>query len=141
MAAWLATGRETAALSRESALDLLGLSDVIPDATHLTAPLTHRNAPRLPGAVLHATTRPVQPDEVAVREGMRVTSPARAIVDAATDGTRPDPVERAVAEAIRRGLLTPADLRAATRRRGGRIARLIDRALDRARDRARRAPA
>src|SRR5664280_1945725 len=32
MAAWLATGRESALVSHESALSLLDLSDVVPDA-------------------------------------------------------------------------------------------------------------
>jgi predicted transcriptional regulator of viral defense system len=133
MAAWLATGRESAVISHESALDLLGLSDVIPDAIHLTVPRTRRTAPRLPGTVLHTTIRPLQPDEIVVRAGMRVTAPARTILDAATTGTQPDQIERAVVEAIQRGLLAPEHLRAAARGRGGRVARLIDRALERAR--------
>src|SRR5919202_4674544 len=36
LAAWLAAGRDVAVVSHESALDLLGLSDVVPDVVHLT---------------------------------------------------------------------------------------------------------
>src|SRR5258708_26776802 len=42
IAAWLAAGRETAVVSHESALDILGLSDVVPDIVHLTLPRSKR---------------------------------------------------------------------------------------------------
>src|SRR5271155_2946647 len=42
IAAWLATGRETAVVSHESALDILGLSDVVPEVVHLTVPRAKR---------------------------------------------------------------------------------------------------
>src|SRR5687768_17061031 len=36
LAAWLAAGKDTTVVSHESALDLLNLSDLIPNAVHLT---------------------------------------------------------------------------------------------------------
>src|SRR5207248_3046491 len=48
LAAWLAVGKESAVVSHDSALDLLDLSDVIPDAAHLTVPRFRRNVPSLP---------------------------------------------------------------------------------------------
>src|SRR5258708_39093591 len=57
-AAWLAFGRERAVVSHESALDLHELSDVIPDAIHLTVSRSRRYLPSLSGVRLHTTTDP-----------------------------------------------------------------------------------
>src|SRR5215210_7091441 len=51
MAIWLAVGKELAVVSHDSALDLLGLSDVIPDAVHLAVPRARRKFRPLPGTV------------------------------------------------------------------------------------------
>src|SRR5689334_10721402 len=51
--AWLAVGKDVAVVSHESALDLLGLGDVIPDAVHLTVPRTKRHLPHLSGVTIH----------------------------------------------------------------------------------------
>src|SRR5579875_1262323 len=55
LAAWLALGRDVVVVSHDSALDLLDLSDVIPDAVHLTVPRSRRNLPKLPGVKIHTT--------------------------------------------------------------------------------------
>ena len=60
VAAWLAVGKESAVVSHESALDLLGLSDVIPRKVHLTVPRSKRHLPDLPGVTIHTTTRPLR---------------------------------------------------------------------------------
>jgi predicted transcriptional regulator of viral defense system len=124
MAAFMAVGGG-AVVSHESALDLLDLSDVIPDAIHLTVPRTKRHSPRLPGVVVHTTTRPLGPSDVVVREGMRVTSPIRTILDTAESGVGPEQVEAAIRDAERRGLLTFRQLIAAAQTRPGRVRRLI----------------
>src|SRR3954451_6255883 len=69
LAAWLAVGKDSAVVSHESALDLLDLSDVIPDAAHLSVPRSRRNLPSLPGVKIHTTTRPFGPSELAYRQG------------------------------------------------------------------------
>src|SRR5690242_4300023 len=43
VAAWLAVGKDAAVVSHASALDLLGLSDVVPDLVHLTVPRSKRH--------------------------------------------------------------------------------------------------
>jgi hypothetical protein len=48
--------------------------------------------------------------------GVGVTTPARAIADAAATGTDPTQIHKAVYEALDRGLLVPAMLRAAAAR-------------------------
>ena len=129
LAAWLAVGRESAIVSHDSALDLLGLSDVIPDAAHLTVPRSRRNLPSLPGVKVHTTVRPFPAGDVTYRDGMVVTSATRTILDTAEAGTEPDQVELAVAQAVERGLAVPEQLRQRAAERGRRVATLVESAL------------
>lgn len=130
VAAWLAAGPEDAAVSHESALDLLELSDVIPDSVHLTVPRSMRSMRPHPGVTIHTAVVPLRPDEVIRRDGVRLTSPARTILDAAQAGVGPEQVIRAAREAVRRGLATPEELAAGARPRGRRVAELLARALE-----------
>jgi hypothetical protein len=66
-----------------------------------------------------------------VREGIAITSPTRSILDAAETGADPDQIERAVVEAVGRGLATSEALLRAARDRSRRVARLIEGALER----------
>jgi predicted transcriptional regulator of viral defense system len=129
MAAWLAAGRDTAIVSHESALDLLDLSDIIPKAIHLTVPRSRRYLPNLPGVRIHTVTRPLTPSDLTVREGVRLTSAARTIADAAQAGAGPEQVELAVAQALERGLTTRKRLEQATSDRSQRVRRLIQQAI------------
>lgn len=133
LAAWLALGKDTAVVSHESALDILDLSDVVPDAVHLTVPRSRRNLPTISGAKIHTSSRTIRSDEVAIRDGMSVTSAARSILDAAEAGTSPEQIEMAVAQAVERGLITPRRLREDAAERGKRVEDLISRALAEAR--------
>ncbi len=132
LAAWLAAGNEVAVVSHESALDLLGLSDVIPDAVPLTVPRYRRNLPSIPGVKIHTTARPLEASDLIVRDGMAVTSATRSILDAAEAGTAPEQIEMAVAQAIERGMAMPQQLQQGGRERGRRIAALIMGALQKA---------
>jgi predicted transcriptional regulator of viral defense system len=129
VSAWLALGKDTAVISHESALDLLELSDVIPNATHLTVPRTKRHIPPIPGVKVHTTTRPFGPLDIVVHDGMRVTSAARTILDAAEAGTGPEQVEMAIQQALDRGLATKTELLDGARHRGQRVQRLVHGAL------------
>jgi predicted transcriptional regulator of viral defense system len=131
VAAWLALGRERAVVSHESALALHDLSDIVPDAVHLTVPRERRYLPTLAGVRLHTSTRPLGRDDVVEREGVRVTAPARTILDAAETGAGPEQVQMAVRQAVRRGLVLPEQLRAAARGRSRRVRALVESALDR----------
>ncbi len=93
LAAWLAVGKDTAVVSHESALDLLDLSDSIPDAVHLTVPRSQRKTPSIPGVKVHTTDRPIGPGEREHREGMAVTSATRSILDAAEKGAGPEQIQ------------------------------------------------
>src|SRR5579859_3947429 len=132
MAAWLAAGKEQAVVSHESALDLLGLSDVVPASIHLLVPRARRwfHAPL--EVTLHTSTHPLSAGEVVTRQGMRVTAPLRTILDVAEAGTAPEQVILAVTQARERGMVVAAHLRQAAGRREQRVQLLIDQALSEA---------
>lgn len=130
VAAQLAAGADVALVSHESALDILGLSDVVPEVVHVTVPRSRRYRPASPGVVVHTTTRPFSADDVVVRDGIRVSAPIRAIVDAADAGTGPEQIVAAVAQALERGMATERQLLKTARERGGRVERLITQAIE-----------
>jgi len=113
---WMAVGAEKAVLSHQSALALLDLSDNIPNAVHLLLGRRYRGLRRPSGVVIHS-----RPDEEEVdtvwREGLRLTAPARTVVDVAGE-IQPEQLEMAVRQALGRGLLTARELEAEARRRG-----------------------
>jgi predicted transcriptional regulator of viral defense system len=105
---WMAVGTEKAVLSHQSALALLDLSDVIPDAIHLLVPRRHRGLRRPPGTVIH--TRPDEEQVSTVwREGLPLTAPARTLVDVVED-LQPEQAEMAVRQALGLGLVTAREL-------------------------------
>jgi predicted transcriptional regulator of viral defense system len=129
MAAWLAAGKDTAVVSHESALELLGLSDVVPATIHVLVPRDRRWVHPLPGVTVHTTTHPLAPEEIVTRQGIRLTAPMRTILDVAEAGTAPEQVILAVEQARARGLVVAAQLRQAAQWRDRRVRELIERAL------------
>jgi predicted transcriptional regulator of viral defense system len=129
LAAWLAAGKKDAVVSHESALEILDLSDVIPDAVHLTVPRSRRNLPSIAGVKIHTSSRCLGRDDKTVRDGIVVTSATRSILDAAESGTSPDQIETAVAQALARGLTNDAALRKGAAERGKRVDDLIGRSV------------
>lgn len=125
MAAWLAAGRERAVVSHESALDLLNLSDVMPNSIHLTVPRSRRHLPSLPDVTFHTTVRPLEPGDISIREGIRVTSATRTILDSAQAGTAPEQIEMSIRQALDRGLTTRSALLSRARERSQRVQHLI----------------
>jgi len=112
---WMAVGAEKAVLSHQSALALLDLSDNIPNAVHLLLGRRYRGLRRPAGVVIH--TRPDEEEVATVwREGLRLTAPARTLVDVASE-IQPEQLEMAVWQALRRGLLTARKLEEEARRR------------------------
>jgi predicted transcriptional regulator of viral defense system len=128
-AAWLAVGKDVAVVSHESALQLWELSDLIPDAVHLSVPRTKRHLPHLSGVTIHTTTRLLDRDNVEMLEGIPVTTPPRTILDAMESDVAPDQIGLALRQAISRGWIDRDALHAAAISRGPRIAHTIDRAL------------
>jgi predicted transcriptional regulator of viral defense system len=129
-AKWLAVGAERAVVSHESALELHGLSDVLPNTVHLLVDRDDRGIRRFQGVTLHTTTKSLEPSEVVSREGIRVTDPVRSILDAASAGTAPEQIEMAVRQALNEGLTTRRSILARADRRGGRVAKLVHRSAE-----------
>jgi predicted transcriptional regulator of viral defense system len=94
------------AISHESALALYGLADVMLTHVHLTVPPDFRRTTS--PYVLHRST--LAPDEVTDYDGVRVTTPARSIADAATAGMDPEQVVKAVRQAHERALVDQGQL-------------------------------
>jgi predicted transcriptional regulator of viral defense system len=101
-----------AVVSHESALALHDLGDLLPGQTHLTVPPGFRKQ-ALPGCVLHKEV--LRPSDVQVRQGFRVTTPLRTLLDAARGNVSQEQLERAVADALRRGLVRCGRLESAVR--------------------------
>jgi len=127
VAAWLPLRNSEAVVSHESALDLYGLSDVIPRAVHLTVARTRRGQRPRAGVHFHTREHPPGRSELRVLEGVTVTSLERTIIDSLEAGTQPDQIELAVDQALVRGMTTPRRLRAAAAGRTSRAQDFIDR--------------
>ena len=127
---WLAVGPERAVISHESALDLHGLSDVLPNTVHLLVSRDDRGIKPPAGVTVHTTTKAFDPSDVVIREGMRVTDPVRSILDAAEAGTAPEQIEMAVRQALAEGLATRRRLLTQADRRPERVSELIRRAVE-----------
>jgi predicted transcriptional regulator of viral defense system len=105
-----------AVVSHESALSLHDLSELLPDAVHLTVPPGFRKEPP-EGSVLHRAA--LLPDEVEERVGFRVTTPLRTLLDVAAGTTSQEQLEKAVEEALARGLVRKKSLVEAVRNGAG----------------------
>ncbi len=124
-AAWLTVGTKRAVVSHESALVLHGLSDVLPNTVHLLVSREHRGIRAPSGVRLHTATAPIPDGDITIRHGIRVTTPARTIVDAARSGTSPEQIQMAVRQALQEGRTTPDHLAEHAERNGGRVAALL----------------
>jgi predicted transcriptional regulator of viral defense system len=105
-------GEPQAVVSHESALVLHDLTELLPGEIHLTVPPRFRKVPP-EGCVLHRET--LAPDDVEEREGYRVTTPFRTLLDVAEGGVSQEHLEKAVAEALSRGLVRKNKLAEAAR--------------------------
>ena len=89
-------------ISHDSALAVHGLSDVDPIKVHLTVPPGFGASDEL--AQLHMAD--LDQDEREQRRGWAVTTPLRTLADVAATDTSQEQVDRAVADALRLGLVT-----------------------------------
>jgi predicted transcriptional regulator of viral defense system len=130
VAAWLPLRDAGAVVSHESALELYDLSDVIPDAVHLSLPRSRRGQRPRVGVKLHTLERPPGSSEVRTVAGLPVTTPERSIIDALDADTQPEQVQLAVQQALDRGLTTPLRLQAAAASRSARVRGFVERILE-----------
>jgi len=95
-------GIPQAVISHETALTVHDLSDVMTAEVHLTVPPRFRKRAPL-GCVLHRAT--LLPADSEQRTGFRVTTPLRTLVDAAESALSQEHLDRAVLDALQRGLV------------------------------------
>jgi len=103
--AWLRAGVHSV-ISHESALSVYELSEYLPSEIHVILPRT--TSRRKKGFRIH--TNALSPEEITWKEGLRVTTVERTLVDVFTSGIAQEQVELAVHQAIQRGLITPESL-------------------------------
>lgn len=132
MIAWLSAGREQSVISHESALAIHGISDVIPSSIHVTVPRSRRWFRGDADMTIHTVVEPLKDSEIVVRDGIKLTEPARTIADAVQWGTSPEHIESAVRDALRRALTTRERLVQAAEERG--VKDHVLRALERVSD-------
>ncbi len=102
-----------AVVSHRTALALHGLSDLFAVAIHLTVPPGFRKRPPR-GWVLHRAE--IDPADAEEREGFRVTTPLRTLVDVAdSDEVGDDELAKAVRDAVGRGIVSRRKLIGAAR--------------------------
>lgn len=129
MAAWLPLRGNGAVVSHESALELHDLSDVIPEAVHLTVPRSERGIRPRAGVRLHTSEDPPHAKEVRQVAGLPVTAPERSILDALESGAQPEQIEIAIHQALGRSLTTRSRLRRSAAPRPERVRRFVERAV------------
>ncbi|MGD8450875.1 MAG: type IV toxin-antitoxin system AbiEi family antitoxin domain-containing protein [Phycisphaerae bacterium] len=114
-----------AVVSHESALSLHELSDMLPGKIHLTVPRSfRREAP--PECTLHKADLATK--DSTAWGSFRVTTPLRTLLDVAIEDTVPtEQVQRALHDALERGLVVRSKLRAAAEAADpyGRLAKLV----------------
>lgn len=98
--------------SHETALDIYELSDLMPAKMHMTVPLNFRRRIEMPKILcLHYLS--LEPSDIEERQGYRVTTPFRTLIDIVAVGTVADNfITQAMHQALARGLVTEEELRA-----------------------------
>jgi predicted transcriptional regulator of viral defense system len=129
VAAWLPLRDAGGVVSHESALELHGLSDVMPAAIHISVRRAKRGQRSRPGVRFHTLEHPPEGSDVVTVRGVPATTPERTIADVAEGGTQPEQVELAIRQALDRALISPRRLRAAAENRSERTRGLIERSL------------
>ena len=97
--------------SHETALDIHELSDVMPSKMHMTVPLEFRRR-KEPPKLLRLYRGVLEDSDIEERQGYRVTTPLRTIIDCVAEGTVADNfIAQAVQQALGRGLLLERELK------------------------------
>ncbi len=108
-------GPERIALSHETALLLYGISDVNPPRVNLTVPVSARMRRVHPKWIeIHRAN--LATEDIELHEGMPVTTVERSILDVLATTHRSDFAREAITDALRKGLLNPAQAGAIRKR-------------------------
>lgn len=111
-------GEPQGVYSNVTALAINNLSDANPSKLHMTVPPGFRRNSETP-SVLVLNKAGLEPHEIIRERGFAVTTPMRAILDAAVSGDAdPDMLRQALGEGLKRGLVTRVEMKQATRLAG-----------------------
>ena len=127
---WTLWSRGVAVVSHQSAMAVHEISDLMPAKIYMTVPPGFRKRPAS-GIVLYRDH--LAPHETERREGFRVTTPLRTLIDAARAELDPERLSHAVLDTIRKGLLTDRHIETAIATLQRRTADRLYRALQEAR--------
>lgn len=96
--------------SHETALDIHGLSDVMPSKLHLSVPKKFRKLKNIPEIlILHFSD--LQEVDVQAQQGYFVTTPLRTLIDIAEkEELSKDLIKQSVIEAVQKGLVSPREI-------------------------------
>lgn len=108
-----------------TALDLYELSDNMPSKLHMSVSLGFRRMAKIPEIlVLHRVK--LQPDEIVIKQGYKVTTPLRTLIDIIEDGVlAEDLVVQAVQDAKKKGLITKHAIETSKRYSAKIVAKLL----------------
>ena len=95
-------GVPQAIVSHDTALVVHALSDVMPARVHLTVPPGFRKK-TLPGCKFHTSN--LSPDDIESRTGYQITTPLRTLLDVANGPLSQEHLDKAVEDALERGLV------------------------------------
>lgn len=126
---WFLWSKERAIVSHTTALSVHDLGTANPSQIHLTVPPGFRQ--KDDAVILHRAE--LSQEEIEERDGYRVTTPIRAIIECAAAQVDQEAVDSAVSEALERGLATRRRLLHAAQKLGARAELGIERALQEAR--------
>lgn len=124
---WTLWSRGRAVVSHHTALAVHGVGELESARTHLTVPPEF--SMRDPAVILHHADLPE--GDVVERNGFRLTTAARALIDTAALGADEDQLSRAIEDAREAGLLTTRQLRQRAEAVDPRAALYIERAMHR----------
>ncbi len=125
MVRWALWSRGHGVVSHTSALAIHDLGIANPSEVHMTVPPGFRQKEK--AVILHRAA--LADSDIEQREGFRVTTPLRAVLETAAAGTDQDIVDSATTELLDRGALTRRRLLYAAQEVGPRAELAIERAL------------
>jgi len=128
---WMLWSRNLGVFSHETALSIHGLSDVDPPRIHLTVPPTFRA--KDPMVVTHAQV--LEGEDIEQRKAWQVTTPVRTLADVSGSDLSQEHVDRAVGDALERGLTSRRSILRRSADLSDRAALRLERALAAAEER------
>lgn len=125
---WTLWSQGAGVVSHQSAMAVHQISDIMPAKISITVPPGFRKRP--PPAIILYRGR-FSPHEIEQREGFRVTTPLRTLLDAARIAVDPERLSDAIRDAIRKALVSDRHVEdAAAMLRGAAAERLRDALLE-----------